>query len=356
MIIDIRGNRESIKFIKMIIDNFRNAFNLSDNIIELKQIEADRYGNLSEDELVKSYNRMVNKINVIIKRQDSKIKEISKQRGNLRKLAYYYKKFSSDVPKTDGINEHFVERFSNERMPIAVLSLKLVNYFDQINEVYPEVINRELESLYRYVSSIIKNRNGFINYFEGNCFNIVFGLIPEMKMAYNKSYNLALLTAEDIHSWILNRNREKNFTGVLWKEAIGITHGVGISGVVGNNIIVMGKVIDSSKELLQLAEDYGVNCITDSSDIIGEIKFKYRTLDKKSEEGKIWYQEIYEIFLDKKENLDDAIKLYQHGLEMYFEGNYEIATSEFKKVNQLFSPDIPSLIFLERIKSKISQK
>ena len=353
-IVDIRKNKEDLKFLKKITDGFKGAFDLSKNSFGLREIEyfmpVDKLG----AQLIQNYNRMVKRINILLQRQDHKIRELGKQRSNLRKLAYYYKKYSSMDIKLNNIDENFVEKFSNKRISVVVLSLELINYFKQIREVYPEVINRELESLYRYINSIIKNRNGILNYFEGNYFNIVFGLIPESMKNYSDLFNLAVLTAKDIHSWILDRNRNRNYTGVSWKEVMGISCGNGIAGVIGSSLIVIGEVVESSKQLMQFAEKYIVSCITDSEDKIKGTKFKYRTLDRFNVAEGNNFKEIYEIFLEENKDIDDAIKLYHHGLDMYFEENYEIATVEFKKVNQLLKMDNPSLIFLERINSKDS--
>ena len=355
-IFDIKKNKDDSRFFNEITKGFKDAFNLTDDSVNLREIEGkDYYYQSIKKQLVESYNRMVKRINLTIRRQENKIKEITKQRSNLRKLAYYYKKYSSDIQGLERVDEKFVGQFSNRRMPVSVISLKLVDYFTPIREVYPEVINRELERLFRYVSSIVKSKNGFINHFEGNYFNAVFGLSPNNKMDYVSSFNAAILTAKEIHSWILNRNNEKNFTGVSWKDAIGITYGSGITGVIGSNIMVIGEVVDLSRELMKLAEEYGVNCITDLGDTIEGTKLKYRKLDRLKINEKEEYREIYEVFLEENTSIDYAIKLYQHGLEMYFDGNYEMAATEFKKVNKLLNTDFPSLKFLNRINSKISQ-
>ncbi|RKX96484.1 MAG: hypothetical protein DRP84_00910 [Spirochaetes bacterium] len=356
IIFDIKKNKEDTRFFNEITKGFKDAFNLTDGSVNLREIEGkDYYHQSLKKQLVESYNRMVKRINLTIRRQENKIKEITKQRSNLRKLAYYYKKYSLEIQDLERVDEKFVEQFSNRKMPVSVISFKLIDYFTQIMEVYPEVITRELERLFRRVSSIVKSKNGFINHFEGNYFNAVFGLSPNNKIDYGSSFNAAILTAKEIHNWILRRNNEKNFTGVSWKDAIGITYGNGITGVIGSNIIVIGKVVDLSRELMELAEEYGVHCVTDSGGTIESAKLKYRKLDRLKINEKEEYREIYEVFLDENTSIDYAIKLYQHGLEMYFEDNYEVAATEFKKVNKLLNPDFPSLKLLNRINSKISQ-
>ena len=58
---------------------------------------------------------------------------------------------------------------------------------------------------------------------------------------------------------------------------------------------------------------------------------------------------------EEHKGVEDAIKLYYHGLDMFFEGKYEIACLDFKKVNQIFGTDSPSLIFLQRCE-KLARK
>jgi len=82
-------------------------------------------------------------------------------------------------------------------------------------------------------------------------------------------------------------------------------------------------------------------------------EFSYRRLTCLPEKEKVGTstddtKEIYEIFIEPHDGQANAIKLYEHGLQMFSEGRYEIAVSDFKKVNQLLEKDAPSQIFIKR--------
>jgi hypothetical protein len=54
--------------------------------------------------------------------------------------------------------------------------------------------------------------------------------------------------------------------------------------------------------------------------------------------------------------IDQIIRLYNHGLEMYYDEKYEMAVLEFKKVISILENDNPSKIFLSRCERAIKGK
>lgn len=312
-----------------------------DGTFEIKRVDGFFEEDPYKNRLISSFNRMADKVNTIVKRYNKKIQEITKQRGNLRKLAYLYKKFS-DKDASIGIDKKLVEKFSNEKFKLVSISLRLIDFLTPLKEVYPEVISRELDNFFRYISSVVKLRNGFININEGYTLNIIFGISGRL------NFNDAYSTLSDIYRWILNRNTSRNVTGVNWKLAAGISSDEGMITVIGNNLIVIGEVVEKSRKMMKYAEDYGVTCVTESLRQLKKSDIKYRLLDRPEEENRI---EVYEIILESGPHTDDAIKLYEHGLDMFFEGKYDVAASDFRKVISLLGRDTPSVIFLKKIES-----
>ncbi len=348
IVVFTRREKKNRVFINSISQLMLSAVVKEDGQFELKKIKGIDEQDYERQSLINAFNRMSDKINSLIRRYEKKLKDVTRQRSNFRKLAYLYKKYT-DKDIVPDLDEIFVEKFSNERFIVTSLSLKLVNYIEPLNEVYPEVIGRELDGFYRYISSIVKQRGGFININKGYEYNIIFGIKSDVD-----SFKSAIYTVKDIYSWVYDRNINRNFTGVSWNIASGITQDKGMVTVVGNNIIIMGELIDISDSMMKIAEDYGTVCITNNEKGLRDYNINYRWLDiidNEKVKGK-----IFDIIFEDGEYLKDAISLYEHGLEMYFEGNYDIAVSDFKKVIRLKDNDKPSYIILKRIEQKLNSR
>jgi hypothetical protein len=112
--------------------------------------------------------------------------------------------------------------------------------------------------------------------------------------------------------------------------------------------MVIGEVVEQSSRMLKLAKDFGVLLVSDSIDTLERqenIVFRKLDLVSSSDSGKT---PIYEVFLRDHRMLTQAVKLYNHGLEMFYEGKYEIAALEFKKTDAILEGDGPSRMFLNR--------
>ena len=126
-----------------------------------------------------------------------------------------------------------------------------------------------------------------------------------------------------------------------------------LTGIVGFNYMVIGDVIERSGRMIDFAKQFDVPLITDSFDTLRSAqKMKYRKLDIITE-GRSSTRAIYEVFLKRNELIDQAIKLYNHALEMFYDEKYEVAVLEFKKVAAIIDDDKPSRIFLSRCERAI---
>jgi hypothetical protein len=146
---------------------------------------------------------------------------------------------------------------------------------------------------------------------------------------------------------------------VKWSLKMGLAHGKAVTGVVGESYMVIGKLVEESLKMLEHAKVFGVPLVTNYSEGLapggpGGAGVRFRKLDLVGKAGReMGY--IYEIFLQDHDGVENAIKLYYHGLDMFFEGKYEIASLDFKKVNQILGTDNPSLLFLQRCE-KLARK
>lgn len=323
--------------------NFEKAFYLKEKLVE--RIE-ERKGVEFED-VLQSYNKMALRAGSLFKRMESKIGALVQKNDNLRKMIVLYKNYIENDELVK-LNEKNIADLESKRHNIASLCIELVNYLDPVDELYPQVITQELSSLFAFVKRDTAKNGGIINFSYGYFINAVYG-VPAA------DENLLIHAVEGskrVLDWVIERNNsEKNISGVRWEVKIGLSFGTAVTGLVGDNFIVLGHVIEDSIKMLDYSKYYGVSLVTDSVDVLKQLKkIMYRKLDlvRDSRADNGAKKTIYEIFLKTPDRLEDAVKLYYHGLEMFFDGKYDMAVYEFKKVNSIFDGDNPSRIFLER--------
>ncbi|KKK83260.1 hypothetical protein LCGC14_2795150 [marine sediment metagenome] len=207
--------------------------------------------------------------------------------------------------------------------------------------------------MHSFIKNEVTRNGGTINFSHGYFINVVYGVPTAVENSFTRVVNLS----KRVRKWVTDRNNSsRNISGVKWEVKAGLSFGTAVAGIVGDSFIVLGDVVEESIKMLDYAKYYGVSLVTDSLKKIERIKdVKYRKLDvidnKRVKTGT--KKTIYEIFITIPDMLEDAVKLYNHGLDMYFDGKYDMAVFEFKKVNNIFNGDNPSHIFLKRCEKMI---
>jgi len=307
------------------------------------QIEG-RYGAEIGD-FLSSYNSMAGRVSSRLKESEEKLRSLFKQRDNLKKMIFLYKKY---IPYKTllQLNEHTISDVVSRRQEVTSLSIELVDYLEPTNELYPEVITKELDNFHSYLKNEVIKKNGIINYSRGYYINVVYG-VPRLS---EKSFVRAVSGAGGMLKWVNARNNsDKNISGVKWRLQMGLSHGNAVTGIVGESYMVLGDIIERSDMMLEKAKYFGITLVTDEfHKFKGLPKLKYRKLDIFKEHAGGEAVDLFELFLSEPEMIDQAIKLYTHGLEMFYEERYEIAISDFKKVNTIFHGDNPSKVFLQK--------
>jgi hypothetical protein len=320
---------------------FEKAFIKRGRLLE----SIDPQGDRKVDDVLASYNTMVAKAEKVFKQMENRIGTLFKQRDNLKKIISLYKKYAQSETVLK-ISEKNFSDLESKRQEVSSLSIELVNFLKPIDELYPQVITNELNNLNTFLKNIAVNSGGIINFSYGYFINIVYGAPTPNE----KSFTYALEGAKQLFDWIEERNNsDKNVSGVKWDVKMGLSYGGVVAGTVGDGYIALGLPVEESIRMLEYAKYYGVPLISDSLNQIGSMQnIKYRKLDRIRDELEGTEKEIYEIFLREPDQIDDAIKLYYHGLEMFLDGKYDVAVYDFKKVNRIFDGDNPSIIFLKR--------
>jgi class 3 adenylate cyclase len=326
---------------------FDNAFISKGQL--LKPIEP-----LGEDEIdsvVHSYNAMVGKAGSVFKRMENRINALFQQRDQLKKIISLYKKYSPSETVIK-ISEKNVADLTSRRQNVSSLSIELCNYLGPVDELYPQVITNELNSFHAYIKNEVAESGGIINFTNGYLLNIVYGT-PQPD---ESSFSHALDGARKFQQWVEERNSsDKNISGVRWELKMGLSYGTAVIGTVGDNFVALSAAVEESVRALEWAKFYGVFLVTDALDQLRRLKdVKFRTLDRvQILDDESTQKNIYEVFLKKQPQQDDAVKLYHHALDMFFDAKYDMAVFEFKKVNTIFGNDPPSRLFLKRCEKHI---
>jgi len=343
LFIELRAFKKTLRFFTALEVNIERIIGSRGKII--KKLEGNF---ISEaDVVLKSYNRMLRMIistNRIIK---GKIKTLLQNREDLKSLISLYRKYT-DNRFLSKINEKGIVDIVSRRQNVSSLSIELLHFLKPIDGLYPKVITEELTSLYNFVQRCAVKGKGIVNFSYGYFINVIFGA-PE---TYERSLLGAINLSKEILEWVNKRNNsEERLSGIKWNVRMGLSFGSAVTGTIGDDYTVIGEVVEKSKKMLEYAKYYGVPLITDSIDELKDItEILYRKLDliKEPYRDNIDNAYIYEIFLRKIDMAENAIKLYTHGINMFFEGKYEVAVYDFKKVLKVLGEDHPSSIFLER--------
>jgi hypothetical protein len=283
----------------------------------------------------------------LIRRLEDQIRSLGQQRNNLKKLIVLYRKYAPSE-NLQNLSEQTVSEAVSRRQDVSSLTLELVDFVDSLENLHPEVVSKELSGLHSLLKSDAAASGGIVNYSRGHLVNLVYGVpAPD-----EKSFLRAVDAARRVLEWVGERNGSaENISGVKWSVKMGLCCGSALTGVVGESYMVLGRVVEESRRMLENAKRYGVSLVTDHQEGLSRLgAVRYRKLDVVHGEdpGAKGPVSLYEVFIREHGGVEDAIKLYEHGIGMFFEGRYEIATLDFKKVNQLIGGDKPSLMFLQR--------
>ena len=342
LIFDSRVWGRLYKLLNEMKSQFESAFFLKDKL--LSKLDARKGAGF--DEFVQSYNKMASRAEEIFKRLHGKIGSLVQNNDNMKKTLIIYKKYLGNEALIK-LNEKNISDMESKRHDVSSLSIELVNFLDPVDELHPQVITQELSSLYSFIKNEATRNGGTINFSHGYFINVVYGVPASVEYAFTRAVNVS----KRVRNWVNDRNNSsKNISGVKWEVKAGLSFGTAVAGIVGDSFIVLGDVVEESIKMLDYAKYYGVSLVTDSLEKIKKIKnVKYRKLDVIDDERvkTDTKKTIYEIFMTIPDRLEDALKLYYHGLDMFSEGKYDIAVLEFKKVNDIFNGDNPSHIFLK---------
>ncbi|MFW6138811.1 MAG: hypothetical protein ACOC7U_06540 [Spirochaetota bacterium] len=313
--------------------------------------------------LAQQYNSMLAALDASVRDSEKKLQRVKSQRDRLKNLAFLFRKHLPDEILSR-LGEHNIEEVVKKRTGVCSLSIELVNFLEPVEKVYPEIIIEELAGFNSFIKRYSISRGGFINYSTGYFINVVFGINTPQE----RSFAHAVELCRAVYTWVQKRNSSaENKSGIKWKLKAGISCGSGMAGSIGSRFMVVGKVLEQSRLMLDRARYFDVFLVSDAGSEIKQLgEARYRRLDLKNHKQDVRNtltrpQYIYEIFIADHPGLNNALTLYHHGLDMFYEGKYDIAVYDFKKVDRIFQEiraeetpgDPPSRVFLNKCEKMI---
>lgn len=295
------------------------------------------------------HNALSERLESSMGKSERTIEELTRQRDNLAKITHLYRKYIPEESLTK-LDEQHVDDVASRRQYVASLSVELVNFVEPTGDLYPQIITNELSNFVTYVKSLAVKRGGVLNVSRGYRVNLVFG-VPK---AGPDDYHNALLAARDLSAWVEERNSsEMNVSGIPWNLRMGLSTGEAVTGIVGQDFMALGDVTERSGRMIGYARRYRVVLVSDDVSMIEPSDFVYRKLDVLPGEGHDGRVTLFQVFIGQPPMIEQAVRLYQHGLEMFYEKRYEMAVLDFKKVLTILPDDGPSTIFMGRCEEEI---
>jgi class 3 adenylate cyclase len=300
------------------------------------------------------YNNLAERLQKTVRLREEKISRLVNQYNKLQRILLLHKKY---LPQEalHRLNEDKLGDMASSRRTVVSITLELVDYLKPSQDLYPQTITNELQNFHTFLKNHASRDGGIINYTRGYKVNVVYGVHGDDEGKPSDMVGAAAGLFEKVQSWIEERNQsEMNVSGVHWLVQAGAARGKAVAGVVGDGYLVMGAPVEESERILEHAKRYQIPLVCTDQKALRQISYNHRKLDLVELEGQ--QVPLFEVFTRERPQLEQVVTLYEHGVYMFYEGRYEIAVQNFKKVMVLFENDVPSSIFLERCAEKLKKK
>jgi class 3 adenylate cyclase len=295
------------------------------------------------------HNELVERLESSMAKSTGAIEELTRQRDNLTKITHLYRKYIPQDSLTKLDDQH-VDDVASRRQHVVSLSVELIDFVKPTGDLYPQIITNELSNFVTYVKTLAVRRGGVLNVSRGYRVNLVFG-VPA---SGPEDYHNALIAARDLSAWVGERNSsEMNVSGIPWNLRMGLSAGEAVTGIVGQSFMALGDVTVRSGQMIGYARRYRVGLVSDDVSLLESSDFATRKLDVVHEAGGDGPVTLFQVFLGRLPMIEQAVRLYQHGLDMFYEKRYEMAVLDFKKVLTILPDDGPSTILMRRCEEAI---
>jgi adenylate cyclase len=227
--------------------------------------------------------------------------------------------------------------------------------FTTISEtVPPKELVAQLNSFFTGMSRAIDRHHGVIDKYVGDAVMALFGAPLSTPDDAANAVRAALSMVTEVNA-INARRREAGLP--IWRQGIGINTGKVVAGTIGAedrwSYTVIGDAVNIASRLVAVTKTYGSRIVvTDLTRAAAGSAFSYRLLDSIKVRGRSEPVEIYEVV---GEGAAPAwVAEFDAALVHFRERRWEEAGKGFRDVLGYVPDDVPSAIYLERIKAELT--
>ncbi len=247
-------------------------------------------------------------------------------------------------------------KLGGSKVNVTVLFSDIRSFTTLSENMDPQELVNFLNEYLSEMTRIIFNYNGVVDKYIGDAIMAFWGAPIEDEKHPEDACNTAIEMLEKLE--LLNKKwREEGKPEI--RIGIGINTGEVTVGNMGSDVrfdyTVMGDNVNLASRLEGINKQYGTSIvISENTKKEVEENFILRKLDKVAVKGKKKPVEIYEL-IGKKGKIESdiikGIKLFEKGLDLYFEKKFAEAIKYFAAAYKVNDKDNAAKVFIERCKS-----
>ncbi len=238
---------------------------------------------------------------------------------------------------------------------MTVLFSDIAGFTSISEKLPPDKLSVLLNEYLTQMDKCIRDTGGIVDKFVGDAVMAEWNAPADQRDHEAMACEAALLMLEELKQ--LRETWAKEGKPLL-NIRIGINTGEMIVGNMGSNDIfdytVLGNEVNTGARLEPLNKDFGTTIAVSENTYQGAVKthpesYIFRILAKVVVKGRETPLQVYELYGRKNfanEETLQMIELYEKGISLYFEGNFEESGEYFKKALALYPGDGPSEKYL----------
>jgi adenylate cyclase len=282
--------------------------------------------------------------------------ELSNMRESFEGMRKGLKNFKRYVPSdlvAQLINQDIEAKIGGQRRELTIFFSDIAHFTSISEKTPPDELMRQLCIYFEKISKTILVNKGTIDKYIGDSVMAFWGApVPAKNHAA-----MACRSAVRIQS-ILNNifNKWQNLGIEPFYTRIGIHTGEAIVGNMGYeerlNYTVIGDSVNLASRLEGVNKVYGTKILVSQNTWkLCKNLFEFRHIDRIAVVGRHEGIEIYELYAEKnniKESLKKLFRIYEKGLDFYFNRDWQNAYSHFCAVLKYLPSDEPSKLMQSR--------
>jgi adenylate cyclase len=212
-----------------------------------------------------------------------------------------------------------------------------------------------LNEYFSYMEDVLTNRSGIIDKYVGDAIMAVFGVPKTGEQDAQNSVTAACEMLQVLD--LLNRRRAAEQGAAPIRIGVGIATGTVISGNIGSpkrmDFTVIGDAVNLASRIESMTKQYGADILICEHTLAKLATApKVRRIDVVRVRGQTRPTRLYEVLehrlADWQPAYDEAIAIYEAGLDAYIAGDWSVAQQRFQEAVVLRVGDKASKLMIDR--------